>query len=65
MTLNGAAVSTELLKHKGGRWRPPEDVKHSGSDHPMGILAPSFRTAPLWVVGEGIVKRQLGILPET
>ena len=32
--------------------KTPEDVKHSGSDHPQGISAPSFRTAPLWVVGE-------------
>ena len=34
--------------------RPPKDIIHSGSDHPQGILAPSFRTAPLWVVGEEI-----------
>ena len=32
--------------------KTPEDVKHSGSDHPQGISPPSFRTAPLWVVGE-------------
>ena len=50
-TLNGAADSTELLE-KGGRLRPSEDVKHSGIDHPHDILAPSFHTAPLWVVGE-------------
>jgi len=31
---------------------PPVDVKHSGSDHPQGNPSPSFRTAPLWVVGE-------------
>ena len=24
-----------------------ENVKHSGSDHPQGISAPYFRTAPL------------------
>ena len=50
--LNGAAVSTELVKIKGGIKDPPDNVKHSGSDHPRGISAPSFRTAPLWVMGE-------------
>ena len=45
-TLNGVAVSTELLKIKGDVKKNPEDVKHSGSDHPQGISAPSFRTAP-------------------
>ena len=25
------------------------------SDHPQGISAPSFRTVPLWVVGEGFL----------
>ena len=44
--LNGAAVSTELFKIKGDV-KPPEAVKHSGSDHPQGISAPSFRTVPL------------------
>jgi len=51
-TLNSAAVSTELLKMKGTLHPTPEGVKHSGSDHPQGISAPSFRTAPLSVVGE-------------
>ena len=46
-TLNGAAVPTELLKIKGDVKNPNEDVKHSGSDHPQGILAQSFRTTPL------------------
>jgi len=45
--LNSTAVSTELLKVTG-------DVKDSGSDHPQGISTPSFRTAPLRVVGEEI-----------
>jgi len=49
LNLNGAVISTELLKIK---WDVKEDVKHSGSDHPQGISAPSFSTAPLWVVGE-------------
>ena len=43
-TLNGAAVSTELIL------RPPEDVIHSDADHPRDISAPSFRTA-LWEGG--------------
>jgi len=46
-TLNGAAVSTELFKIKGDVKKKPVDVKHSGSDHPQGISAPCFRTAPL------------------
>ena len=46
-TLNGAAVSTELIKIKGDVEDPPQDVTHSGSYHPQGISAPSFRTAPL------------------
>jgi len=49
--LNGAPVSTELLKIKMGTLKTSEDVKHSVSDHPKGISAPSFRTAPLWVEG--------------
>jgi len=43
--LNGAAVSAELLQIKGDVKDPPEDVKHSGSDHPRDISASSFRTA--------------------
>ena len=51
--VKGAAVSTGLLKIKGDVKDPlRKDVKHSGSDHPEGISAPVFRTAPLWVVGE-------------
>ena len=55
--------------------KTPEDIKHSGSDHPQGISAPSFRTAPLWVVGEEflnhsnieavLIKRQPGDSPRT
>ena len=30
-----------------GDVKTPEDVKHSGSDHPQGVSAPSFHTAPL------------------
>ena len=30
-----------------GTLKKNEDVKLSGSDHPQGISAPSFRTAPL------------------
>ena len=41
-TLNGTAVSTELLKIKGGVQNNPEDVKHSSSGHPQGISAPSY-----------------------
>jgi len=41
-----------INKNKRGRQRPREDVKYYGSDHPQGILATSFHTAPLWVVGE-------------
>ena len=51
--LNGAAVSTEIFQIKGDVKKKPEDVKHSGSDHPHGISAPSVRTASLCVVGGG------------
>jgi len=51
--LNGAVVFTELVKIKG-TLKKPQDVKLSGSDHPQVILAPSFRTAPLSVVGDGV-----------
>jgi len=47
ITLNGAAISTELLKIKGHVKDPLKTLKHSGSDHPHGISAPSFHTAPL------------------
>ena len=43
-----------IIWNKGGPKIPPENVKHSGSDHPQGISAPSFHTAPLSVVGEGV-----------
>ena len=46
--------TTELLKIKGDVQDHPEDVKEPGSDHPQGISAPSFRSAPLWVVGEEV-----------
>ena len=72
-TLNGVAVSTELFKIKRDVKDPPEDVKHSGSDHPRRISAPSFRTAPPWVVGRRFLnhsnieaapnKRQFGDSP--
>jgi len=35
-TLNGAAISTELIP-KRGTLRSPEDVIPSGSDHSQGI----------------------------
>jgi len=45
-TLNGAAVSSELLKIKGDVKKKPEEVKHSDSDHPQGISPPSFILLP-------------------
>ena len=54
-------------KVKGDFKEPSDDIIHHGSAHPQGISAPSFRNAPLWVVGKRLYwsSNSLGILPET
>ena len=66
-------VSTELFKIKGNVKKTWE--RKTLSDHLQGILAPSFHTAPLWVVWEVFLnhsnieavpnKRQPGDSPRT
>ena len=50
-TLNGAVVSTELIKRRDVK-DPAKDVIHPDSDHPQGISAPPFRIAPKWKMEE-------------